>query len=106
MQNPFKTEKETDSSSSPFLMHYRAVHNVSTQFIHFFPLTSWCDICQDAGDSLLLQGEDIAMHSSYHYAYALPAAIAPAGFFCLSSVLNSTIQKCYLADALNPALLL
>lgn len=51
MQNPFKTEKETDSSSSPFFMHHQVVHSIFTQFFSPSPPTSWCDTCQGAGDS-------------------------------------------------------
>lgn len=78
----------------------------------FIPLTPWCITRKDAGGSLLLWEEDIATHFSYHFFHALPAATAHAGaffpwVFCLgilvglSSILNFTIQKCYLAQALK-----
>lgn len=69
--------------------------------LYFFSPTSCCR------DTLHLKGNEVAIHSSYHYSHALQAAVAPAVLFvCLHSVLNFTIQKCNLAHtSKNPVLL-
>lgn len=115
MQNSFQIKSLTHLR--PFLMQPWALHSVSTQSVFFFPpLTSWCITQKDAGGSLLLWGENIATHFSCHFSHALPAATAPAGFFFLgfsvwvflvglSSVLNFTIQKCYLTQVLRKSCL-
>lgn len=113
MQNPFWTEKDWLIPQRFF----KAILGTSLCFhtvcALFSPLTSWCITQKDAGGSLLLWGEDIVTHFSYDFSHALPAATAPAGvlflsfllrvffFIGLSSVLNFTIQKCYLAQALK-----